>query len=63
VLAHDPEGVFIAAPTNVAFTGPDLATMVVPNIGRWHLTRFQHPDLRGVRLPLPAASTIAGGGD
>jgi gluconolactonase len=62
VLAHDPEGVFIAAPTNVAFTGPDLDTMVVPNIGRWHLTRFRHPDLRGVPLPLPTSTAVAGAG-
>lgn len=62
VLAHDPEGVFIAAPTNVAFTGADRATMVVPNIGRWHLTRFQHPDLKGIPLPLPASAAIAGSG-
>ena len=55
VLAEDPEGVFIAAPTNVAFTGPDLKTMICPNIGRWHLTRFSHPDLQGVGLNYPTA--------
>lgn len=60
VLAHDPEGVFIAAPTNVAFTGPGLDTMVVPNIGRWHLTRFRHPDLRGTPLPLPTRAQLDG---
>ena len=60
VLAEDPEGVFIAAPTNVAFTGPDLATMVVPNIGRWHLTRFRHPELQGVPLNYPTRAQLEG---
>ena len=41
VFAEDPEGVRIAAPTNVAFTGPELDVIVVPNIGRWHLTRIR----------------------
>lgn len=48
VLAHDPEGTVLAAPTNVAFVGPDRDTIVVPNIGRWHVTRFRVPGLRGV---------------
>ena len=60
VLAEDPEGVAIAAPTNVAFTGPDLRTMTVPNIGRWHLTRFSHPDLQGVPLNYPTRAQIEG---
>jgi gluconolactonase len=60
VLAEDPEGVAIAAPTNVAFTGPDLATMTVPNIGRWHLTRFSHPDLQGVPLNYPTRAQLGG---
>jgi gluconolactonase len=60
VLAEDPEGVAIAAPTNVAFTGPDLATMTVPNIGRWHLTRFSHPDLKGVPLNYPTRAQLGG---
>jgi gluconolactonase len=48
VLASDPEGTALAAPTNVVFTGPELETIVVPNIGRWHLTRFRVEGLRGV---------------
>jgi gluconolactonase len=60
VLAEDPEGVAIAAPTNVAFTGPKLDTMTVPNIGRWHLTRFRHPELQGVPLNYPTPAQIGG---
>ena len=54
------EGVAIAAPTNVAFTGPELRTMMCPNIGRWHLTRFSHPDLQGVPLNYPTRAQLAG---
>ncbi|HEX4036018.1 MAG TPA: SMP-30/gluconolactonase/LRE family protein [Solirubrobacteraceae bacterium] len=60
ILALDPEGVAIAAPTNVAFTGPGLDTMMVPNIGRWHLTRFSHPELTGVPLHYPTAGQLGG---
>jgi hypothetical protein len=56
VLAHDPEGTALAAPTNVVFTGPELDTIVVPNIGRWHLTRFRVDGLRGVPPQYPAVS-------
>jgi gluconolactonase len=38
-LAADPRGTVLAAPTNVVFTGDNLETLVVPNLGRWHLTR------------------------
>ena len=58
ILASDPEGVAIAAPTNIAFTGPGLETMIVPNIGRWHLTRFRHPELRGVPLHYPTREQL-----
>jgi len=47
VLADDPRGTILAAPTNVVFTGDERDTIVVPNLGRWHLTRFRTP-LRGV---------------
>ena len=58
VLAEDPEGTVIAAPTNCAFTGPALATIVVPNIGRWHATRFRVPGLVGVPLFYPTAEQL-----
>jgi gluconolactonase len=52
VLAADPRGTVLAAPTNAVFTGPDLGTLVVPNLGRWHLTRGDL-GLRGVALHYP----------
>jgi hypothetical protein len=29
----------LAAPTNVAFCGDDLRTVVAASLGRWHLSR------------------------
>jgi gluconolactonase len=55
-LAYDPEGTALAAPTNVVFTGPELDAIVVPNIGRWHLTRFRAEGLRGVPPQYPRVS-------
>lgn len=60
-LVADPLGTVVAAPTNVAFVGPDLADMVVPNLGRWHISRFRHPDLRGVPLHYPSLPPIESG--
>jgi gluconolactonase len=58
VLAEDPEGTVVAAPTNCVFSGTDLATIVVPNIGRWHATRFRVPGLVGVPLSYPTADQL-----
>ena len=58
LLAADPEGTALAAPTNVAFCGPDLGTIAVPNIGRWHVTTFRVDGLRGVPLWYPAAADL-----
>jgi gluconolactonase len=59
LLAHDPQGVVLAAPTNVAFTGEDLGLLVVPNLGRWHLTRGRL-GLNGAPLFLPTADVLGG---
>jgi gluconolactonase len=59
VLAHDPQGVVIAAPTNVAFTGDDLEMLVVPNLGRWHLTRGR-TGVRGTPLFYPTSAQLGG---
>jgi sugar lactone lactonase YvrE len=39
-FAEDPRGTILAAPTNIVFTGPRRDQIVVPNIGRWHLSRM-----------------------
>jgi gluconolactonase len=39
-FAEDPRGTVLAAPTNVLLNGPERDQLVVPNIGRWHLTRM-----------------------
>lgn len=38
ILAEDPAGTLLAAPTNVCFAGPRRDRLVVANLGRWHLT-------------------------
>jgi len=58
VLAEDPEGTAIAAPTNVLFAGADRDTILVPNIGRWHVSRFRVPGLIGTPLFYPSATTL-----
>jgi gluconolactonase len=59
-LGHDPEGTVLAAPTNCVFTGPDLGTIAVPNIGRWHVTRFSVPGLVGAPLFYPDREQLGG---
>ncbi len=56
--ANGPEGVFLAAPTNCVFTGPDLTTVMVPNIVRWHETQFTIPGLAGVPLFYPSREQL-----
>ena len=58
VLAFDPEGTVLAAPTNCVFSGDDRATLLVPNIGRWHVSRFKAPGLVGVDLFYPTKDQI-----
>jgi gluconolactonase len=57
VLAADPRGTVLAAPTNVVFTGPKLETLVVPNLGRWHLTRGRF-GISGVPLNYPTRAQL-----
>jgi gluconolactonase len=52
VVAQDPQGTLLAAPTNVCFAGPALDRVVSANLGRWHLTLLDL-DLRGVPLHAP----------
>lgn len=57
VVAEDPRGTVLAAPTNVVFAGPDLDWMVVPNLGRWHVTRIP-AGVRGVPLNYPTRDQL-----
>jgi gluconolactonase len=59
LFAQDPRGTVLSAPTNIAFTGDDLTEMVVPNLGRWHLTRW-HAGIRGVPLNYPTREQLGG---
>ena len=53
-VAEDPQGTLLAAPTNVAFAGPELDRLVCANLGRWHLSLVESP-LRGVPLHYPVS--------
>ena len=41
VLADDPEGTIIAAPTNIAFCGSERDILLSANLGRWHISRYE----------------------
>jgi gluconolactonase len=51
VVAEDPQGTLLAAPTNVCFVGAELDRAVAANYGRRHLTLL---DLGLAGLPLHA---------
>jgi gluconolactonase len=53
VVAQDPQGTLLGAPTNVCFAGPELDRVVCANLGRWHLTLLEL-GLRGAPLHRPA---------
>jgi gluconolactonase len=53
VLADDPQGTLLAAPTNVCFAGAGLGRIVCANLGRWHLTAIDDTGLRGAALHRP----------
>jgi len=57
-LAEDPKGTVLAAPTNVTFIGPSRDIMVVPNLGRWHMSKFGLPGLVGIPLAYPSREAI-----
>ena len=57
VVAEDPRGTVLAAPTNIVFTGANADVIVVPNIGRWHMTRIP-VGVRGVPLNYPTRSQL-----
>ena len=53
VVAEDPQGTILSAPTNVCFVGPQLDRVVSANLGRWHLTLLDDLGLRGAPLHRP----------
>ena len=57
VVAEDPRGTVLAAPTNIVFGGENRDVIVVPNIGRWHITRFP-PGPRGIPLEYPTRAQL-----
>jgi gluconolactonase len=52
IVADDPQGTILSAPTNVCFVGADLDRVVCANLGRWHLTLLDL-GLRGAPLHRP----------
>ena len=52
VVAQDPQGTLLGAPTNACFVGPRLDRVVCANLGRWHLT-LMDLGLRGAALHRP----------
>lgn len=52
VLLEDWESTTVSSPTNVCFAGPDLETLVVASLSRWHLATCQ-PDIAGAPLSYP----------
>ena len=52
IVAEDPQGTLLGAPTNVAFAGSKLDRLVCANLGRWHLALVESK-LRGAPLHYP----------
>ncbi len=59
VLASDPQGTVLNAPTNVAFVGDDRDVAVLPNLAGWHLVRGRL-GVRGAPLAYPPTALIEG---
>ena len=57
IVADDPQGTYLAAPTNICFVGPELDRLVSTNFNRWHLSVLDL-GLRGVPLHRPEAWAI-----
>lgn len=59
ILAEDPQGTLLAAPTNVCFGGDGLDVLFSANLGRWHISRI-HANLVGAPLNHPDLGSEAG---
>ncbi len=53
ILADDPQGRFLAAPTNVCYFGPQLERLAVANIGAWFISEVLNVP-PGIAVHLPA---------
>jgi gluconolactonase len=60
VMADDPQGTLLSAPTNVCFVGERLDRVVSANLGRWHLTLLEL-GLTGVPLHAPERWAVDAG--
>lgn len=59
IVANDPQGVILSAPTNVVFAGTDRDLLIVPNLAGWHLTRG-NVGIVGVPCFYPSADQLEG---
>lgn len=57
LVADDPRGTVLAAPTNIIFAGPNHDEILVPNLGRWHMTRIP-VGVQGVPLNHPTMEQL-----
>ena len=55
ILADDYAGTAIAAPTNIAFCGPERDLFLSANLGRWHISKYDLGKI-GVALNYPEVS-------
>jgi gluconolactonase len=56
VLAEDPEGTLLAAPTNGVWLEPERRTLIVGSLGRWHLAACDF-GATGIPLRYPKVAT------
>ena len=59
VVVEDDERTTISAPTNLAFAGPGLSTLVAANFGVWHLTQTRMT-VPGLPLQYPILPSVGG---
>jgi gluconolactonase len=57
IVAEDPRGTVLAGPTNIVISGDNRDVMLVPNIGRWHITRIPIT-ARGIPLFFPTRAQL-----
>lgn len=58
IFLEDWESTVLSSPTNIAFGGPQLSTMLLASLGRWHLAKLQ-ADVPGLPLRYPKLSAAS----